>query len=36
MRDKPAGEPPPAPKIVFTTGRTPSPALAAALTRYGF
>jgi len=36
MRDKPAVEPPPAPKIVFTTGRTPSPALAAALTRYGF
>jgi glutamate racemase len=36
MRDKPPGDPPPAPKIVFTSGRTPSPALAAALARYGF
>ena len=36
MRDKPAGGPPPAPAIVFTSGRVPSPALAAALSRYGF
>ena len=36
MRDKPADEPPPPPKIVFTSGRVPSPSLAAALARYGF
>ena len=36
LRDKPAGEAPPAPKIVFTSGRAPSPALAAALARFGF
>ncbi len=36
LRDKPAGEPPPSPKIVFTSGRAPSLALAAALSRYGF
>ena len=35
-RDKPPGDLPPAPKIVFTSGRTPSSALAAALARYGF
>ena len=36
LRDKPPGDPPPSPKIVFTSGRAPSPALAAALARYGF
>jgi glutamate racemase len=36
MRNKPAGESPPPPKIVFTSGRAPSPTLAAALSRYGF
>jgi glutamate racemase len=36
IRDKAAGEPPPAPEIVFTSSRAPSPALAAALSRYGF
>ena len=36
MRDKPPGDPPPSPKIVFTSGRTPSPPLAAALSRFGF
>ena len=36
LRDKPPGDPPPSTKIVFTSGRAPSPALAAALSRYGF
>ena len=36
LRDKPAGDAPPSPKIVFTSGSAPSPALAAALSRYGF
>ncbi|HEX5210230.1 MAG TPA: glutamate racemase [Pseudolabrys sp.] len=36
MRDKPAGAPPGAPKIVFTSGRAPPPILAAALARHGF
>jgi glutamate racemase len=36
LRDRPADSPPAAPRIVFTSGRTPSPALAAALSRYGF
>ena len=36
MRDKPPGDPPPSPKMVFTSGRTPSPPLAAALSRFGF
>ena len=35
-RDKAAGDAPPAPKIAFTSGRAPSPALAAALARHGF
>ena len=35
-RDRPAVAPPAAPKIVFTSGRAPSPALAAALRGYGF
>ena len=32
----PAATPPAAPRIVFTSGRTPSPALAVALAKYGF
>ena len=32
----PAGSATPPPRILFTSGRTPSPALASALTRYGF
>ena len=36
MRDLPTGESPPPPKIVFTSGRAPSPALASALGRFGF
>ena len=36
LRNKMAGEPPPAPKIAFTSGRTPSPALAGALSRFSF
>lgn len=32
----PAGEPAPVPAIEFTSGRAPSPALAAALARFGF
>ena len=36
LRDRPPGSPPPAPRIVFTSGRAPSPALAAALAGYGF
>ena len=35
LRDRPAGSPPP-PRVVFTSGRAPSPALAAALAGYGF
>ena len=35
LRDKPPGPPSP-PKIVFTSGRVPPPALAAALKHYGF
>jgi glutamate racemase len=36
MRDKPPGTPPSAPKIVFTSGHAPSPALTVALSRFGF
>jgi len=37
MRERPpASPPPPPPRIVFTSGRAPSPALAAALLKYGF
>ena len=36
LRDKPTGDPLPAPKIAFTSARAPAPALAAALSRYGF
>jgi glutamate racemase len=36
LRDKPPGDPRPAPKIVFTSGRAPSPALASALKKFGF
>jgi len=36
LRDKPPGDPPPSPKIIFTSGHAPSPALAATLSRYGF
>jgi hypothetical protein len=36
MRARTSGDPPPPPRITFTSGRTPSPQLAAALTRYGF
>lgn len=36
MRARTPGDPPPPPRITFTSGRTPSPQLAAALTRYGF
>jgi glutamate racemase len=36
LRDRPAGAPPSPPRIVFTSGRAPSPALAAALAGYGF
>jgi len=37
LRERPASlEPPPPPRIVFTSGRTPAPALAAALARFGF
>lgn len=35
LRDRPPALPPP-PRIVFTSGRAPSPALAAALADYGF
>jgi len=35
LRERPAGSPPP-PRIVFTSGHVPSPALAAALKGYGF
>src|SRR6478736_7659302 len=36
MRDRNAGEPPPPPQIVFTTGRNTSPQLDAALANFGF
>ena len=36
LRDRPPGSPPAAPRIVFTSGRAPSSALAAALARFGF
>jgi glutamate racemase len=36
MRAKPRGSPPAPPRIVFTSGRAPPPALAAALSGYGF
>ena len=36
LRDRPPGLPPSLPRIVFTSGRAPSPALAAALAGYGF
>jgi glutamate racemase len=35
LRGRPPGSPTP-PRIVFTSGRAPSPALAAALSGYGF
>ena len=36
LRGRPPASPPPPPRIVFTSGRTPSPALTAALAGYGF
>ena len=36
LRGRPPGSPTPPPRIVFTSGRAPSPALAAALSGYGF
>jgi glutamate racemase len=36
LRDRPPGAAPAPPRIVFTSGRPPSPALAAALNDYGF
>jgi glutamate racemase len=36
MRMRPNGEPPTSPRMIFTSGRAPSPALAASLSRYGF
>jgi glutamate racemase len=36
LRDRPSGAPSPTPRIVFTSGHTPSPTLAAALSKYGF
>jgi glutamate racemase len=36
MRDRNAGEPPPPPQIVFTSGRSTSPQLGAALANFGF
>jgi glutamate racemase len=36
MRTRPNGELPASPRIVFTSGRAPTPALAASLARYGF
>ena len=35
LRGRPPGSPPPPPRIVFTSGRTPSPALVAALAGFG-
>ncbi len=36
MRGRPPASPVPPPRIVFTSGHTPSPVLAAALAKYGF
>ena len=36
LRERPPGAAPPPPRIVFTSGRPPSPTLAAALKDYGF
>src|SRR4029078_4700117 len=36
MRTRPNGELPASPRIIFTSGRTLSPALTASLARYGF
>jgi len=36
LRARPPGSPPAPPRIVFTSGHAPSPALAAALAAYGF
>ena len=36
LRGRPPGSPTPPPRIVFTSGRAPSPALATALSGYGF
>jgi glutamate racemase len=36
LRGRPPGSPTPPPRIVFTSDRAPSPALAAALSGYGF
>jgi len=36
MRARAPGNPPPPPRITFTSGRAPSPQLTAALARYGF
>jgi glutamate racemase len=36
MRDTPLAEGAPSPKIIFTSGRAPSPILAAALAKFGF
>ena len=36
LRERPAGAAPPPPRIVFTSGRAPSPTLAATLAKYGF
>jgi glutamate racemase len=36
MREHPPTGPTPPPRIVFTSGRSPSPVLAAALAKYGF
>ena len=36
LRGRPPGSLPTPPRIIFTSGRTPSPALAAALAGYGF
>jgi glutamate racemase len=36
LRERPSGAPPAPPRIVFTSGRAPSPTLARALAKYGF
>jgi glutamate racemase len=36
MRERRAGDSPPPPQVAFTSGHAPSPALAAALAKYGF
>jgi glutamate racemase len=36
LRERSPGAPPPASRIVFTSGRTPSPVLSSALAGYGF